>query len=249
MKMKNRFIIILIMILLLLPFITEAKELSNVDDDKLLIETTKYYKTTNNYAFYKKELTVENSNTIEITKDEYDSFNVQNSKATTVETTYKKLTSSISKNGNFYRYKAKLTWKNIPSVRSYDIIGIGFYQSVKIKNNNVFFAQNYCLNDGSCYNSSINYPQLFSSGAGTSFLLPKGSLSSLSQTFYFDVEKNTTSTITAQLVASDYSHATSSISLKNSKKYSVSSNGIVLNGVSSYYDSINASKTYWSGNW
>lgn len=111
MKMKNRFIITLIMILLLLPFITEAKELSNVDDDKLLIETTKYYKTTNNYAFYKKELTVENSNTIEITKDEYDSFNVQNSKATTVETTYKKLTSSISKNGNFYRYKAKLTWK------------------------------------------------------------------------------------------------------------------------------------------
>lgn len=46
----------------------------NVDDDKFLIETTKHYKMTIKYAFYKIELSVESSNTIEIIKEEYDSF-------------------------------------------------------------------------------------------------------------------------------------------------------------------------------
>ncbi|MBQ7789713.1 MAG: hypothetical protein IJ399_00465 [Bacilli bacterium] len=238
--MRKLFMIIAVS-LFFLPFLVKAEE----NDEQYYI--TKYYKTVtyNNFisTFYN------NSITTEITEEEYNNADTSQSKSATVETTYKKLTSSIAANGSNYRYKAELIWKIIPSVRSYDIIGIGFYQNVKVKNNNLYFNQEYCLSSGSCYNSSINYPQIFSNGAGTSFALPSGSLSSLKETLYFDVEKNTSATITSQLAASDYSHATSTISLANSKKYSVNANGISLNGVSSYYDNINAAKAYWSGSW
>ena len=240
----SRKLFLIITMFIFLPFIVKAEENIEQDNNSYI---TKYYKTVtyNNIvnAFYN------NSVTTEITEEEYNSVDTSQPKSATVETTYKKLTSSITANGNNYRYKAVLQWKIIPSVRSYDIIGIGFYQNVKVKNNNLYFNQEYCISGGSCYNSSVNYPQIFSNGAGTSFALPSGSLSSLKETLYFDVEKNTTATITSQLAASDYSHATSIISLANSKKYTVNANGISLNGVSSYYDNINAAKAYWSGSW
>ena len=137
------------------------------------------------------------------------------------------MTTSITKNGNYYRFKNVLHWKSIPSTRSYDIIGIGHYQSVAIYGT-THFNQEYCFNSGACYNSTTNYPQIFSSGAGTSFQLPSGSLSSLDQTFYFDVQKNTSATITTLKAVGDYSHATSSISLENSKKYTINISGISL---------------------
>lgn len=236
---------LLVFVLIAFPFVINAAE-NDSNNLELLDQVTKYYKI---IVYYNNDSLFNNSITTEISEEEYENSNDLLSKDATVETTYKKLTSSIYQNGNYYRYKAKLVWKSIPSVRSYDIIGIGFYQSVKVKNNNTFFTQEYCISGGSCYTSSINYPQVFNSGAGTSFQLPSGSLNSLNQTFYFDVEKNTSSTITTQLAASDYSHATSSISLNNSKKYTVNTNGIALNGVSSYYDSMNAAKAYWSGSW
>jgi hypothetical protein len=241
-------ILLLLSLALALPFAINAEEIENNEPD--FVSTTKFYKTT---TYYGDLLQIDNkfvnSITTEITEEEYNNASNNLPKSATVETTYKKLTSTITKNGSYYRYKAELTWKLIPSVRSYDIIGIGFYQTVKVKGNNLYFTQNYCLSNGNCYNSSVNYPQIFTNGAGTSFALPSGNLSSLKETLYFDVEKNTTATITSQLAASDYSHATSSISLNNSKKYTVNANGISLNGVSSYYDNMSAAKAYWSGSW
>lgn len=248
--MKYGKILLLIIYLLFFPTITFAKE----DDFKLISETTKYYKTITYFNNLYNVSDQSNSVTYEITKEEYENADLTvnvNSNPTIMETTYKTMTTSILGNGQYYRYKNVLTWKNMPANRSYDIIGIGFYQTVKIHSNSTHFTQKYCLTGGTCYTTTTNYPQIFVSGAGTSFALPSGSLESLQQVFYFDVEKNTSSVITTQKAFGDYSHATKSISLANSKKYSViQSGGIVLNSsVSGYYDSIAEAIATWTGTW
>lgn len=45
------------------------------------------------------------------------------------ETNYKKMTTTILKNGTKYKYQVLLNWKLLPATRSYDIIGIGHYKS------------------------------------------------------------------------------------------------------------------------
>jgi len=231
--------------LFLLPSVALAEE----NDFKVVSETTKYYKT----ETILNGLNKNNSITYEISKEEYDSVDDENmrSNPTTVETTYKSMTSTILANGSYYRYKNVLNWKKMPSTRSYDIIGIGFLQSVKVHSNTTYFNQYYCYSSGGCYTTTTNYPQIFVSGAGTSFALPTGSLSTLRETFYFDVEKNTTNTITLQYAFADYSHATTTVSLADSKKYSVvQSGGIFLNtSISGYYDSITTADSSWTGTW
>lgn len=217
------------------------------EDENIVSENTKYYKT---ITYLVSSLNNNLSVTYEITEDEYNTANIDEPKASsTVETTYKRMTTSITKNGNYYRYKNVLYWKNIPSTRSYDIIGIGHFSTVKV-HGSTHFSQYYCLTSGSCYTTTTNYPQIFSVGAGTSFLLPTGNLSTLKQTFYFDVEKNTSLTLISQEAYGDYSHATSSISLNNSKKYSVGYGGIVLqNSIYNYYDSISETLVELNETW
>lgn len=243
--MKKIFLILIFLILFI-----NIKALENNSNEKEIISVTKYYKTVYyNGKLNEKEMFRNFVNTVEISQEEYDSIQIEIQAKSLVETSYKKLTSSIIKNGNNFRYKAELVWKNMPSTRSYDIIGIGFYSNVKVKNGTLNFLQEYCKNNNDCQNSYSNYSQIFSNGIGTSFKLPEGKLTKLKQVLYFDVVKNTQSVITSQIAASDYSHATSNVSLSNSQKYIVNTSGIVLNGVSSYYDNINASKAIWSGKW
>ncbi len=232
--------------IMMLPILVKAE----VNEEKIISETTKYYKTiTFNNNVCSVNDVCNDSITYEVSKEEYDNYVEPETRDTTVETTYKRLNSSITQSNTRYKYRALLTWKNMPSKRSYDIIGIGFYQTVKVWNNDTFFYQNYCISGGSCSTTYLNYPQIFVSGAGTSFLLPSGTLSSLSEEFYFYVEKNTTGTIVQQLAASDYAHATKTISLANSKKYTVNSTGINHNGNSSYYDAMSSADAYWYGTW
>ena len=229
----------------MLPILVNAEE-----NEEVISETTKYYKTiTFNNSVCAVSGVCNDSITVEVSKEEYDNYVEPETRDTTVETTYKRLNSSITQAGSYYKYRALLTWKNMPSKRSYDIIGIGFYQSVKILGNNLSFHQDYCISGGSCQTTYLNYPQVFVSGAGTSFLLPSGTLTSLSEELYFYVEKNTTATIIEQLCAADYAHATKTISLTNSKKYTVSGTGVVHNGNSSYYDAMNSADAYWHGTW
>lgn len=243
--MKRHLIIACCMMLLIIPFQVKANEIED-------LEIIKYYKTITyeNNDFVEEEII---THTTEISKEEYDLADTGVAVASTTsgstETTYKKMTTTIQSNGNYYRYKNKLIWKNIPKVRSYDIIGIGFLASVKVKGS-PHFEQYYCYDSGGCVTSTTNYPQTFATGAGTSFALPTGSLSRLEQTFYFDVEKNTSYEIISQYAYGDYSHATSTVSLANSKKYSVTSGGINLEtAIYNSYDSINKATASWSGSW
>ncbi len=167
------------------------------EDFEPISEVTKYYKTVtynSNHSVNNNDLNYIDSNSVtyEITEEEYNSIEENNlviASSGTTETTYKQMTTSILTNGSYYRYKNELTWKNIPTSRSYDIIGIGFFSTVKVRSNSTHFSMSYCYTDGSCYTNTTNYPQIFSKGAGTTFKLPTGALRSLKQTFYFDVEK------------------------------------------------------------
>ena len=248
MKEKTKKIILaLLLALIIMPTTTFAKETD--DNFEVISVSEKYYKTINNSNGL--ELTNNmKTESIEVSKDEYEnSGNMQTRGTGGTETTYKKLTTTILSNGSLYRYKTVLNWKQFPAVRSYDNIGIGHYASVTY-NSSLNFSQSYCLTNGTCKTLTAYYPQYFSTGVGATFKVPEGSLTSLSQTLFYDVRKNTTATIISQAAYGDYSHATDSVNLSQAQSFSVGTSGIQFsNGVGNYYDDIQPAVATWSGSW
>ena len=169
-----------------------------------------------------------------------------------VTTDYKRMRTSITQvNSNEYRYKVTLTWLNIPSTRSHDIIAIGFEPSLVQLNSSVYFQQNYTNSSGS-HSPVTCIPIAGSNGGSAVFKLPTGTLSALSSYLYYDVIKaDEDFTVTEMLASGDYAHATSSISETNAQKHSVNhADGIVLNSsIASYYDGINIAQASWYGTW
>ena len=243
-------VFIVLLIGLILPNIVNAE-----DEFVTVAEETTYYKTIvrENYFNTYSIGTDYDIETVEITQAEYDAFNPAVATplaANSIETTYKKMTTSITKNNGVFRYKNNLSWKNFPATRSYDVIGIGFLSDVKLKSAMVF-TQEYCTATGTCYTNSSHNPDVRTTGAATIFPLPSGSLSMLNQTMYFDVAKNTSSTITVQKIHGDYSHAQSSVALSSVfGAYAAYGAGIVLpSAVSSKFDDINFTNVTWTENW
>ena len=245
MKIKKRIIFTIICFILFIPLCVAEEN---------TIENTRYFKTVNLVLCDSKQSIIVESNTYEISENEYEEINqitnedCNNRTSVTVETTYKKMTTTIAQNGNYYRYKNVLIWKNIPSTRSYDIIGIGHYASVKVAGN-IHFVQTYKKN-GITYTTNSSYEKIVSNGVGVVFKVPTGTLSSLKQELYFDVEKNVNATIIKQIAAGDYSHATTNISLNDAKKFTINTTGILLdNSIYSSYDDINTATVIWTGTW
>lgn len=249
--MKKIVFLIFIMVIGILPITTYAK---NNDDLILLSETTKYYKTVTLFPTDSLMKNSENSElSIEITEEEYNQasnialYNITGNGST--ETNYKKITTSIYQNGNYYRYKIDLSWKTMPSTRSYDIIAIGINPSVKIASS-LHFNQYYCFTNGQCINNGTFYEKKSSTGAGASFKLPTGNLNSLSSTLYFDVSKNVDATIIQQDAYGDYSHATKTVSVSQAQNYNIGATGINLNSsIRNSYDSVSVTRAIWSGSW
>lgn len=247
--MKKKAFYLLIMILLL-PSIVFAKESQN--DYALESQIIKYYKTTYNIISENSLNNTPNYLTEEISEAEYNEAanKIQNNRDIGIVTTaYKRLTTSIYNSGSYYQYKAELEWLNIPSSRSYDVIGIGHLASVKYSHG-MNFSQYYCINGGGCTTTGAYYSKQSSSGCGATFHLPDGNLSVLKQTFSYYVTKNTSSTINYQAAYGDYSHATSSVSSTQGQNYTISTSGIVFNGTTgNYYDNIPTAVATWSGSW
>ena len=200
----KKILMLLFMAIVFLPTGVKAEEYVNEFEE--VAKEEKYYKVTY-YEDGIQQYSIASNNrsyvTIEVSKDEYDNSvindDVNLNSSAYVETTYRKLTTSILSNGEIYRYKVVSEWKSLPSVRSYDIIAIGHYASVKIKGD-LYFYQEYDTSDGTHKVVKTHTPQYFSYGAGATFKLPTGNVSSLTQTMYYDVEKNTTSTILSQII-------------------------------------------------
>lgn len=246
----KKIIIFIFATLILIPITVSAVENNNFKEVSVDVQ---YYKTV---TTYRKNIlnsvdTLPSSTTYKVTKEEYESFNnstISPLSSVYIETTYKKLTTSISSNGSYYRYKAVLNWKEIPKVRSYDIIGIGRYGSVKVKGT-PSFEMEYCTS-GKCTTTTSATKKNFTNGSGASFKLPTGSIDTMQVTYYYDVEKNTDATILTQKATGDYSHATTIVTSTESQKYQVSSLGISLDSaIYNKYDSISSATATWSGSW
>lgn len=258
MKIKNSVLAFIILFITCIATVN-AEAITNEDEvvNEVVAETTKYYKTVtilnNSEVMTAAGMGELSSFTTEITQEEYENADDDGiSPQASVTTDYKKLTASISKyNSYYYKYNASLTWRNIPKTRSYDIIGIGYYGSVKLAGG-IEYKQSYCNVDGNCYSDNAGYYNYRgANGYGAMFHLPSGSLTSLSQSISILVEKtNSSSTIIEQICAADYSHAQKTISYSNAKDFVVDSGGIQLGDNSySYYDSIDTASAIWKGTW
>ena len=112
---------------------------------------------------------------VELTEDEYNNQSSNNMRGY-VETSYKKLVTTMSKNSNnTFRYKTSLIWKQFPSVRGYDIIGAGFDDNVYISSG-VTFMHYYCDSSGNCPESTLYYDKKkISTGGSAAYKLQSGS--------------------------------------------------------------------------
>ena len=242
--MKKISIMIIAIFILTIPSIIKAEE--------VLSETVKYYKT----VTLLNPLEASNDNnyypsiTTEVSEEEYNNSDNLIQRDVTVETTYKKLTVSISKfNADYYRYRAILNWKQMPSTRSYDVLGIGHYTSVQVSGN-ANFEEYYCLSGGSCYTNTSYYQKITSLGTGVMFALPSGSLSTLKQTLILLVHKtNPANTIVSQVAVGDYAHATSVISYNSAKNFTVDIYGVDVGSNFNYYDDMPFAASSWAGTW
>lgn len=150
--------------------------------------------------------------------------------STVYTTTYKRI--RIIKNGSLITLQ--LTWLNLPSIRSYDVMGVRLDGGVNLKGT-PSFSQTY-MKDGIYEKSSTNYLQIFSNGFGTSFLLPNGTINDLVQSIDFFYSGS-------GRIYGSYQHAKKNISLANSKKYIISHIGYgnVIefdSSIKSYYDAM-----------
>ncbi len=246
----------ILLALLIFPTFVAAEE--NVEIE--VASATKYYKTVtvlnNSEVMRNANYGEVSSFTTEISKTEYDNFNPDENitpKGTitsTTETTYKRLTTTINYySPSIYKYKSVLTWKNIPSTRNYDIMGIGYYASVE-NHSTPMLTNEYCVGND-CYEYQGYYVYTGNNGTGVMFHLPSGSITSLEQTLEVFVKKyNSSSTIIEQIAVGDYSHATTTVSYNNAKKFLVDTGGISLDSVIyNSYDALTETRASWTGRW
>ena len=256
--MKQRFIFMFV-IMLIIPFIVSAE---TTEEKEIVGQTIKYFRTdtiiNNSSVMRSANMGELSSITVEVTKEEFDSAEpigpiTGNERYVQTETTYKRLTTTISKFGQYYDYETNLYWKNIPKVRSHDIISIGHYNDVELYDDTmVGFNSDYCLASGLCYTSVARTEVKTQYGTAVVFSLPTSSLTSLEQTLYFTVKKAVSWTITEQIAAGDYAHATKTVSS------SVAANNITPNITGlfidpdiedEYYDTTPAAIVEWNGSW
>ncbi len=248
----KKFLSLLLCSLIIFPNLLRASEITEEEVEKEVARTTKYYKTVTSRTVSINTIdTIKpTSYTVEVSEDEYNSIKPEDvPQSATVETEYKKMTTSILQSNSRYKYQVVLEWKNMPKKRSHDIIGIGYYSDVKVILNPILSTE-YCLKSGFCASQGMYIPQIFHNGVGASLDLPTGDLKSLKTTFYVYIDKvDSSDVITYQTAVGDYAHATSNISEANAQRYSIDMAGIFLDGVSDYYDSISEARTTWYGTW
>lgn len=219
----------------------ETFDINKDIEGQLVAENNKYYKTI--YTDL-----AGNPYTTEISEEEYNNQSSMDQRGT-VTTEYKNMVTTISKLTNTFRYKVTLAWRRMPAVRSYDIIGIGFDDDVYISSP-VYFSYTYCISDGSCTNSAQYYDRKkLSTGGSAVYKLPGSEAISLTSVLYYDVSKDTSSTITRLDMYGDYAHATSNVNSSQYLDYTINRYGISLGASVSYYDTIQTAQSTWGGSW
>lgn len=163
------------------------------------------------------------------------------------------LTSRIANIDDTYmRYKVDMYWLQMPSVRSFDIIGIGIEPSKVEIGTNPVFRQNYTDSGGNELYSTTYYPKEGSTGGAAMFELPSGSLTDLDALYYFQVKKiNPNATIDGLVATGDYAHANTSVTDNVYYHYSINyGSGIFIDGTYyNYYDTVPEAFATFLGSW
>lgn len=251
--MNKKLLLGVIVTILLTPTLVFAKETPKLEHSELVAQTTKYFKTeTRLTEIAIGGVTLPRSQSYEITKEEYDAAEdggLGLREYGMVETTYKKMVTSIWSRNAGFRFDNTLTWKIMPSVRSFDIIAIGKNSNTYISEG-PYFSQRYCTSSTDCYTSFTHTVKTSSTGAGATCQLMTGSLYSLKINIQYDVAKNGNYTLYGLEAYGDYSHATTTVTHDQAQNYTVNTNGINLDSsIYSYYDSIPTADVYWNGVW
>jgi len=203
-------------------------------DATLLVREVKHYKTV--YSAYGIGYT------IEISEEEFNNQD-QGLLRDTQYTTYKTIVSVISQVGTRYRYMTSVVWNQMPEVRKYDIIGVGYEDFVHIYNSIVYFAYHYTAGSDPAVTSTQYYDRKITEyGSSVVYKVPDDNdLNGLSVSLFYDVEKDSgIGTITSLSLCGDYSHAISnSVTSTLAANHTISYGGIGLFGNNiNLYDAI-----------
>ena len=110
------------------------------------------------------------------------------------------------------RFKVDVKWLEMPSTRSYDILGIGFEAAKIHMSSNVYFREDWRRTNGDFEYDLSCYPKMESTGGSALYELPSYSIQQLEAYIYFNVAKNANvGTITELLALGDSKHAYSSV--------------------------------------
>jgi len=168
-------------------------------------------------------------------------------------TTYKQITTRItSVSEDYMRYQVESYWFNMPSTKSYDIMGIGIEPSKVEIGSTLDFRQDYIKTNDEMGYSIACYQKTSSTGGAVMFKLPNYSIRYLEAYMYFYVQKiNQSDTIYSLVAAGDYAHATSDVSSDARNHYSINhGTGIFIDSTYySSYDDIPTADASFLGTW
>ena len=204
-----------------------------------------------NSKFYKSIYTDLNGNPqiVELTEAEYENESSTQMRGY-VQTEYKRLDAYIAQIDNtYFRYKVTLGWRRMPAVRSYDIIGLSFEDTTVTIPGLVNFQFSYCIETGDCFSDGTYYYKAKNYNGGSAVYKFPTNARSMSVKLYYDVIKNTSETITSQLVHGDYAHATESVDYAIFSNHTMTRGGLSLGTSAPYYDEIPCADTGWVGTW
>ena len=206
----------------------------------LISRTQKYYKTV--------IPTYGSSYVVEVTEEEY--YNHDNNLLSTVETYYNTIIGTIAANGSLYRYKEVMAWNSLPSVKSYDVIAIGFNGLVHINGYSSFYNMYTDSNDNDYYSTDYYDKEYSDTGGTTTYELPSNFVGATA-VYYFDVAKDAgAGTITSLAMCADYAHALQTVTGMQASSHIVNISGIYFStSVVNYFNEIPCADTYANVNW
>ncbi len=196
----------------------------------LVSEIGRYVKTTTSFRNGIKRTVTQ-----ELTKKEIEHDMALNQQQKQIQTTFDRTISGALYDGltiNDYRYvstkiailndndsmrfKTDVEWLEMPSTRSYDIVGIGIEASKIHIISIIAFREDWQLSNGSFGYDLTCYPKIESTGGSALYGLPSGSLEQLKSYMYITVAKNNNVPSITELVAyGDSKHALSSVNPNN----------------------------------
>jgi len=186
-------------------------------------------------------LTGEVTNT-EITENEFNNAQLPKpTKSMTVETVYKKMSLTlISLSGGFADATFTNIWKLLPSTRSFDVLAMRFINLDDI-NGTQTGEQNYRINN-TYSNVSYSWNGTNINRQSNGFGISMNLIDSSSVT-YFDMNISASLTVTGSnpIAYATYQHATSNVTLAQSKNYTLGAGGLgsvinFNNNIDNYYD-------------